>query len=85
MGNITTMSKNILRGLAVIVPIFVLANSFWIAWVCIPADQRYDKKYDWLQDTMVYFPIALVGACFLAGVIWMLFNYIRDKKANANK
>lgn len=76
------MGKNVLRGLAIIIPMVLLSISFWVAWMCIPADQRYLEKYNWLQDTMVIVPISVVVLAVVGGGVWMLYNYIRDNKAN---
>ena len=77
--------KNIFLSLAVMIPITCVAIFFWVWWLCIPAEHRYDAKYNWLQDAMIITPLVLVGALFIGGIAWMLFNYIRDKRANAGK
>lgn len=77
----TSLGKTILMGLMVMVPVLLILIAPWLGWISIPADQRYDVKYNWLQDLMVIWPLVLFGVSFLSLIGWFIYDGITQGKA----
>jgi hypothetical protein len=64
-----SIAKATLLGLLIITPIALIMLAPFIAWIAIPAENRYDIKYYWLQDMSWIWPIVLFGIGFIISII----------------
>lgn len=71
-----------LLGLSIMTPIFLIMSAPWLAWISIAAENRYDVKYNWLQDFMIAWPIALFGVLFLSVVGYLIYNGVKQSQVN---
>lgn len=74
----TSIGKLILLGLTIITPIFLIMSAPWLAWVSIAPENRYDVKYNWLQDFMWIWPVCVFAIGFISVIVYMIYNYIKD-------
>jgi len=79
----TSIGKLILMGLSIMTPLFLIGASFWLRWISISPEHRYDVKYNWLQDMAWIWPVSLLGGvCFLGLVGWLIYNGVQQAKVN---
>ena len=79
----TGLGKLILLGLSIATPLFLILSSFWLRWISIAPEHRYDSKYNWLQDMAWIWPLSLGGGvCFLGVVGWLIYSGVQQAKVN---
>lgn len=76
----TSSGKLILLGLMIMVPILLAMITPWLVWVGIAPEHRYDIQYNWLQDFMIIWPLALFGIMFLSVVGWLIYSGVKQSK-----
>ena len=79
----TPVGRLVLLGLLIMTPIFLIGASFWLRWISISPEHRYDAKYNWIQDMAWIWPLSFLGGvCFLGVVGWLIYSVIQQSKVD---
>ena len=74
----TTTCNNIILGLLVVVPVFLVMIAPYFAWLGLsPTNQASDKFY-WLQSLALIWPLSLFGVLAVALIAWVIYNAVKN-------